>query len=100
MVGGDEGSEGSLGRLARLLGLVGGWRSTEILVDGDPEPASAVAAMAWCARDWLRAVGACGERFPFGRPWPKCFVCPLLDRERAGLEIPDHVPEGWSADSP
>lgn len=69
---------------------------TEIEVDGEPETGWEASAMAHCARDWLRAAGGCFERFP-GRPWSKCFLCPLFEPERVGATVPDHVPEAWLA---
>ncbi len=73
------------GRAWRLLQVVGSWRGTEVEVDGSPEPVSSVAAMAFCARGWLRRVGDCRAAFPSG-PWPKCECCPLYDA-------------GWAAES-
>lgn len=78
---------------------------TEVEVDGEPETGWEASAMAHCARDWLRAVGACFEPFP-GRPWSKCFLCPLLDPARlsmsegGGMLVPDYVPPEWIKDEP
>jgi hypothetical protein len=76
---------GPYGRCWRLLCLVGGWRGTEVEVQGSPEPLAPVLAMAACAREWLRRTGACRASFPSG-PWPKCERCPLYD-------------PGWAAES-
>jgi len=85
------------GRAWRLLSLVGSWRGTEVEVGGSPEPVGPVAAMASCARDWLRRVGACRAPFPAG-PWPKCERCPLYD---AGWAAESYSrPITWPADSP
>lgn len=100
------------GRALQLVGMVHGWRSTTFEVGGSPEPALVVRSMLSCARDWLRAQGAC--RAPFGpRLPPKCRGCPLLDPHRVletcspgpsfALEgrgwvlivVPDTVPPEW-----
>ena len=73
------------GRAWRLISLVGGWRATEVEVEGSPEPLTPVVAMTQCAREWLRRVGSCRAAFPSG-PWPKCERCPLYD-------------PGWAAES-
>lgn len=107
--------ERAYGETSQLLGMVGGWRSTAVEIDGSPEPTWVVQQMLWCAREWLRAAGACKERFfPLATGWPKCRACPLYDAEWAAesgvtprvaiwsdpetetwLEVPDHLPEEW-----
>ncbi len=60
------------GQASQLLSMVGGWRSTTVEVDGSPEPAWVAQQMLWCAREWLRAAGACRESFfPLPTGWPK-----------------------------
>lgn len=80
-----------------LVSEVRSLAGTEVDVDGGPESVWEASAMAYCARSWLRTWGTCGQSFPLGRPFPYCFLCPLLDPSRAGLPIavPDHVPEEW-----
>jgi hypothetical protein len=107
--------EQTFGEASQLLAMVSGWRSTAVEVDGSPEPAWVAQQMLWCAREWLRASGACRERFfPLAAGWPKCRTCPLYDAEWAAesgvmprvaiwfdpetetwLEVPDHLPEEW-----
>ncbi|HXF73378.1 MAG TPA: hypothetical protein VNO79_12310 [Actinomycetota bacterium] len=74
------------GALARLLHLVERWRATEVEVDGEPYPAWLVAAMAWCAREQLRAWGTCRFRYYLDIP-SRCRVCPHLDLDRALRQI-------------
>src|SRR6266542_1084373 len=47
----------------QLVFLVSGWRSSMFEVDGEPERAFNVAAMLFSARNWLRSMGECLERF-------------------------------------
>ena len=61
------------------------WKATEVQIGGSLEPLFPALAMASCAREWLRRVGACRAAFPLG-PWPKCELCPLYDA-------------GWAAES-
>ncbi len=89
-----DGTAGQLAALWAVLDRVRVLRGTVVEVDGEPEPAWLTQAMAYCARQWVRVLGACGERFP-GRPWDRCFLCPLFDPERVGATVPDFVPEGW-----
>src|SRR5438105_1675356 len=62
----------------RLLALVGTWKATEVQVGGSLESVVPALAMASCARECLRRVGACRPAFPLG-PWPECELCPLSD---------------------
>jgi hypothetical protein len=81
--------------LSEVRFLVG----TTVDVDGSPESPYDASAMAYSARTWLRSWGSCGQSFPLGRPFPYCFLCPLLDPERAGvpvLGIPDTLPDDWA----
>jgi hypothetical protein len=107
--------ERTYGEASQLLAMVAGWRSTTVEVDGSPEPVWVAQQMLWCAREWLRATGACRESFfPLPTGWPKCRSCPLYDAEWATesgatprwgvpldpetgyvLEVPDHLPEEW-----
>lgn len=107
--------ERTYGEASQLLAMVGGWRSTAVEVDGSPEPVWVAQQMLWCAREWLRAAGACRESFfPLPTGWPKCRACPLYDAEWAAesgaaprlgfafdptsgawLEVPDHLPDEW-----
>jgi hypothetical protein len=111
-------SERPYGDASQLLSMVSGWRSTTVAVDGSPEPAWVVEQMLWCSREWLRAGGACRERFfPLATGWPKCRACPIFDPQWAAesgvtpglgvffdpasgawLEIPDHLPKEWEED--
>jgi hypothetical protein len=94
----------------QLLGMVSGWRSTYVEVDGSPEQTGVVMIMLWCARGWLRDKGRCRALF-FG-PLPlKCRCCPLYSPEWAlescpspefslweegvQTEVPDHLPPEW-----
>lgn len=73
---------------------------TTVEVDGSPESPYDASAMTYSARTWLRSWGSCGQTFALGRPFSYCFVCPLLDAERAGLPmspIGDIVPPEWVA---
>ena len=111
-----DADEEPYGRAMRLLEMVSGWRSTDVEVQGHPEPAWAVRLMALCARGWVRRGGTCLELLR-GRAVHKCSCCPLEDPEWASrlteaidrgvetvfgwdLDIPDHLPEDWGDEDP
>jgi hypothetical protein len=104
------------GRALQLLGMVSGWRSTYVEVDGSPEQTGVVMIMLWCARGWLRDKGRCGASFSGPLP-ARCRCCPLYSPEWAlescptpdfsptpdlfpweegpQIQIPDHLPPEW-----
>ncbi len=106
---GDD--ERDYGELRHLLCLVGGWKTTQVEVNGSVEPRQRVILMLGCAMEWLRTSGRCGARFFSARGAPRCRVCPLYDVSYAGEfwvqrtlggwsgseeeEAPDYVPEDW-----
>jgi hypothetical protein len=111
-----EADEEPYGRVMRLLEMVWGWRSTDVEVQGRPEPGWAIKLMALCARGWIRRGGTCLEP-AHGRGLYKCSSCPLEDPDWAArlaegidrgvetvfgwdLDIPDHLPEDWGQDPP
>jgi hypothetical protein len=78
-------------RLERLLAIVGSWSTTEVEIAGEIESAALVRSMGSCAAEWLRARGYCGEAWPDGEPWAKCFPCPLFESHRV-RRAPDYPP--------
>ena len=78
-------------RLERLLSIVGSWSTTEVEIGGEIESGALVGCMGLCAAGWLRARGYCGERWPEGEPWAKCYACPLFESHRI-RRAPDYPP--------
>jgi hypothetical protein len=106
------------GRALELLHMISGLRSTQFELGGSPEPRSVTSQMLSCARAWLRDRGRCQSLFGLRLP-EKCRACALYDPEWAlescsepgqvyllvggevlGIQIPDHLPEGWDEGDP
>jgi hypothetical protein len=82
-------------RLDKLLAMVGSWPTTEVDIAGEIESDRLVRSMTFCASMWLRSRGYCGERWPKGEPYPRCYTCPLMERHRI-TKAPDYPPSSWA----